>query len=128
MTRKFVYLLTSFLFFTIFFIGCQEEEYEVKYSVISGIEGFSAKITFKDAKKSEQTLQDAILPWDYVFNGHGGDSIKISAKVFDGGNISIIGTDTLKVIIFINGQKYKENSGIIINSNSDLITVSGIIN
>ncbi|HQF43907.1 MAG TPA: hypothetical protein PK073_13445 [Ignavibacteriaceae bacterium] len=51
-----------------------------------------------------------------------------STKVFANGNIGMIGTDTLKFIIFINGQKYKENFGIIFNSNLDLITVSEIIN
>jgi hypothetical protein len=117
------FILSSLLLF----ISCQEEEYEVKYSVISGINDLSARIIFKDAKKSDQVLLNENLPWNYNFNGKEGDSIKVSANVYSDGNSAIIGTDTLKVIIFINGVKYKENFGIITNSSSDVVTVSGII-
>jgi hypothetical protein len=127
MLSNFLKISLTFFVFSIMFIGCQEDEYEIKYSVTSGIAGHSAKIIFIDAKNSDQILSNEDLPWNFSFNAQKGDSIKVSANVFDDGNIRIIGTDTLNVIIFINGMKYKENKGIIINSSSEIITVNGII-
>jgi len=127
MSSKFSHTLFTFLFLLIFFVGCQEDEYEIKYSVISGIDSLPAKILFKGAMKTEQFLTDEILPWSYNFIGEKGDSIKVAANVFDNGTIRMIGTDTLKVLVFINGIKYKDNLGLIIKSSSDVITVSGII-
>ena len=127
MSGKCSRILFIFSTLVLFITGCQEEEYEVRYSVSSGINDLSAKIIFKDAKKSEQVLANENLPWSYNFNGEKGDSIKISANVYSDGNVSIIGTDTLKVIIFINGVKYKEDFGLITNSGSDVVTVGGVI-
>ena len=122
-TRLLFFILSSLLMLT----SCQKEEFEVKYSVISGVDNLSAIIIYKDARKSDQVLPTESIPWDYIFTGEEGDSIKVSANVYSDGNISIIGTDTLKVMIFINGVKYKENLGVITNSGSDIVEVSGII-
>ena len=127
MTSNFSKIFFALFVFSIMFIGCQEEEYEIKYSVISGVDNLPAIIIYKDARKSDQVLPTARTPWNYIFTGEEGDSIKVSANIYSDGTLSIIGTDTLRVIIFINGVKYKENFVVITNSGSDIAEVSGII-
>jgi len=127
MTSNFSKMFFALFVFSITFIGCQEEEYEIKYSVISGVDNLPAIIIYKDSGKSDQVLPTARTPWNYIFTGEEGDSIKVSANIYSDGTLSIIGTDTLRVMIFINGVKYKENFVVITNSGSDIAEVSGII-
>ena len=118
-------ILTFISFLIIIFAGCEKEEYKVEYTVSSGKNLFPARIVFQNEMNDEQTLQEQELPWTYQFTGEEGNEVKIAAKAFSTGNITLIGTDTLNVTISVNGSVYKEDIGIINNAGSVEIVVSG---
>jgi hypothetical protein len=128
MTNKISYFkFTIILILLSLFSACQENEYEVKYSVTSHLNASPVELNFQNDKKTEQNLTEQTLPWSYTFNADKGDLVKVAANVYSNGGGGIIGTDTLSVIIYVNGIKFLDNKGIITNGVSEVVSISGTI-
>ena len=120
---KTINILLGFILLLI--TGCQNDEAEISYSVTATNNFYITRISFNDSQGGNLILPNENLPWNYSFTAAKGYLLKVSANVFSDGTIEIVGTDTLTVIIYVDGVKFKEEKGLIINGSSDVVTVEG---
>lgn len=116
--------ILTFAVLLIFTTSCEKEIYKVEYSITSGLNIFPANIVYIDENQNEQTLQLHTLPWSYDFSGDEGMEFRISAKVVPVGNNALIGVDTLRLKITINGSVLKEAVGQIDGGGSGIVIIS----
>ncbi len=122
--KNFQWVLTL-IFLLLLISGCEKETYKVEYSITSHLNILPANITYIDENQDEQSLQLHSIPWTYAFSGDEGMEFRLSAKLVPVGNNALIGVDTLKLKIMVNGSVLKEAVGFIDGGGSDVVIVSG---